>query len=1029
MPNIKLTHYLYLLLVLPSFLSAATLTVTNGNDSGAGSLRNTITSAATGDSIIFAGGVSNVTLTSSIILNKNITINGGTPNVVIGNGTSGLLQTNVGHTLRVRNLRFENVTTTNYSGTALNNAGTLYVYDCTFANLVTDGNGAAIYNGLNATTRIYNSTFQNNYTTGNGGAVTNAGTLFMYDCSLTQNTAAGAEGGAIYNFFNATANANLYNCNFSQNVATGGGAICVRYGSKVNSYGCTYHDNETEAFGEAGAILNDGVVKLYGDSFTGDTAEFFGGAISNYQILELSHYNGVNFSFQGNYSTFLGGAIYNLGTISVTTTTGTPAIFDSNISPYGSAIYNGDGAGNGLCNLAGNLIFQNNTQDIPDGQGGAIFNEAQAQLSITSGVIIQNNYSDNGGGVYNNGGTLTISNVQFNSNQSGKAGAAIYMNGGTLTMNLSTFFDNTSNLFSAATDPLSPLYFQNNTALSVNGTGTISSCTFEQNKINAGDGGALTVNSGTWTFRNCTFSQNIASGFGGAAMTEGGSTTFTHCTIAENTASAGSGMYGTVAPILNNTLVVGNTNDDLGGSITYGSTLGHNLVGVLSGTASLGGVTTGDQTGLSYSQVFGDYTLAYLNGSTVKTYRLPFESLAINAAANTITNDQLGNLRDSLSDVGAYELAIRVYNTSNNTISADDEETGVSGWTHYFDNSGNLLVSIFKNGQTQLGSVYAGDIDVEVGTTSSYGSGAANNLSSATYNVNPNGWYTFNRFWKVNLQNPSQQPTDSVGVRFYYTDADFSDLKTTLNSLIPGSMNVEENITFYKTDGSNDPLGTNVASANINTYSNAAASSTRKWKKGSSLGKKYAEFWVTSFSGGSAGGSPGAPGSFFPVEFLDFTVKQKGENNAILQWSTASELNSDRFVVERSIDGLLFEEVADVPAAGISQTVKNYEFTDMNLDFKKYFYRIKEIDIDGGTSFSNVEIIVLAGKLLMYPNPVKNTLYISTKLTRTPVEVYDINGTMVLYFENTPSRIEMTHLPRGVYYVKVGLDGYKVIKE
>ncbi|MFN0037355.1 MAG: hypothetical protein ACKVUS_20035, partial [Saprospiraceae bacterium] len=75
---------LFALFLFAAPAQAATLTVTNGSNTGSGSLRNTIASAASGDIIVFSVAVTTVTLTSGeLLIDKDLTINGGTNGVTI----------------------------------------------------------------------------------------------------------------------------------------------------------------------------------------------------------------------------------------------------------------------------------------------------------------------------------------------------------------------------------------------------------------------------------------------------------------------------------------------------------------------------------------------------------------------------------------------------------------------------------------------------------------------------------------------------------------------------------------------------------------------------------------------------------------------------------------------------------------------------------------------------------------------------------------------------------------------------------
>lgn len=120
------------------------------------------------------------------------------------------------------------------------------------------------------------------------------------------------------------------------------------------------------------------------------------------------------------------------------------------------------------------------------------------------------------------------------------------------------------------------------------------------------------------------------------------------------------------------------------------------------------------------------------------------------------------------------------------------------------------------------------------------------------------------------------------------------------------------------------------------------------------------------------------PGSF-PVEWLSFEAVWL-DNSAEITWETASEMNADYFQVERQVEGSgLFEAIGTVKAAGNSSTVQSYAFTDRRAGEigpdKKLFYRLRQTDIDGTFTYSDVVELFTRGiqlSMKVYPNPATN---------------------------------------------------------
>ncbi|WP_152981702.1 T9SS type A sorting domain-containing protein [Hymenobacter sp. AT01-02] len=90
-----------------------------------------------------------------------------------------------------------------------------------------------------------------------------------------------------------------------------------------------------------------------------------------------------------------------------------------------------------------------------------------------------------------------------------------------------------------------------------------------------------------------------------------------------------------------------------------------------------------------------------------------------------------------------------------------------------------------------------------------------------------------------------------------------------------------------------------------------------------------------------------------PVQLVSFAARSTG-GQVYLQWATASEINSASFAVERSVDGHSFEQVALVAAAGTSSARRNYTTTDAQPQPGMNYYRLRQVDLDGKTAYSQV---------------------------------------------------------------------------
>lgn len=77
----------------------------------------------------------------------------------------------------------------------------------------------------------------------------------------------------------------------------------------------------------------------------------------------------------------------------------------------------------------------------------------------------------------------------------------------------------------------------------------------------------------------------------------------------------------------------------------------------------------------------------------------------------------------------------------------------------------------------------------------------------------------------------------------------------------------------------------------------------------------------------------------------------------MLEWSTSIELNSERFIIQRSLDGISYEDIGRVDAAGLSNEETPYHFMDIGINDQKAYYRLKQIDDDGTASYSQIALV------------------------------------------------------------------------
>lgn len=532
--------------------------------------------------------------------------------------------------------------------------------------------------------------------------------------------------------------------------------------------------------------------------------------------------------------------------------------------------------------------------------------------------------------------------------------------------------------------------WSDNMTISIN-SGTTVNYTYGLSTNTAGAGTASqgnAGNTGTATDQGC----NAAGGGGGGAGGLG---------YAASNNTAGNGGAGVANSITGSTAYYGGgggggTTNFPGcggvGSPTYTNGKGNNNTANGGGSDGESGVNgtanTGGGGGAETNGGSGIVALRYPGGqwstsnSLVATVDQSGNVTGVGGGTATITYTvAVGSCtKSSNTTVSVRESATNVAlaSSSVNNVTLTAQCTESNGWTYYADPSApdNWLFSVYKNGNTFTPSI---SLTVNPSATETRNDG----LKKASY--------TLDRYWNVTISG-TISPALPVKVRFFYSASDTAAMRAAAVSRasIYGLATTKINgLEWFKTTA-----GIAFDPAN-NTYSDVPNKMLPTVAYGTQNGISYVEYQgLTSFSGGTAGMRLSPNGLALPVTLLYLTATPVDNSYLKLDWATASEVNNKGFEIERSTDGATYETIAWIDGNGNSNEQIEYSYSDKTVVPNSiYYYRLKQIDVDGKFEYTNIVSGTIIGKNgfvveSLRPNPANN------KVTVQVVSLADQNATV-----------------------------------
>jgi len=176
--------------------------------------------------------------------------------------------------------------------------------------------------------------------------------------------------------------------------------------------------------------------------------------------------------------------------------------------------------------------------------------------------------------------------------------------------------------------------------------------------------------------------------------------------------------------------------------------------------------------------------------------------------------------------------------------------------------------------------------------------------------------------------------------------------------------------------------------------------------------------------------------SSLPVTLTEFKGTQ--QNKAVLlQWTTASELNSKHFELQKSYNGTDYRTIATINAAGNSNSRLDYSYLDKEPLTEANHYRLRSVDLDGNNKLSNVVLIRIAGlqqDMLVLNNPFRDQIsirFVKAPQTKADIRLLDMSGRLVARQQTAPGEQQVllntgsAKASRAVYQLVALVDGKK----
>ena len=171
------------------------------------------------------------------------------------------------------------------------------------------------------------------------------------------------------------------------------------------------------------------------------------------------------------------------------------------------------------------------------------------------------------------------------------------------------------------------------------------------------------------------------------------------------------------------------------------------------------------------------------------------------------------------------------------------------------------------------------------------------------------------------------------------------------------------------------------------------------------------------------------PMSVMPVKWVGFNAEAGNKNQVLLTWEVTDQVDNKGFLVQYSSDQKRWDDVTFIDSKSSGGSNEKYSYIYTGILSSENYFRIKQVDIDGKFSYSQVkslrsskQVSSVESNVVIYPNPVRDVMNITNlESSNYTARIVDMSGRVIKSFvmRNGQNQVDVAGLKSGIYFISM----------